>query len=55
VIDPVKELFQIHIHHPSPALRHVLTRRTHRLVSAPTLPEAVARLRKVTIEYGFRV
>ena len=42
VIDPVKELFQVHIHYNSPTLLHIGLRRKDGLMCAPARTESVA-------------
>ena len=50
VVDPVKELLQVDIHHDAAAFLHVGLCATHRVVRPPSGPEAVARIREGRVE-----
>src|SRR5229473_2178773 len=42
VVDPVKELLQVDVHHPAPARRKVFLRSRHRLMRRAARPKAIA-------------
>ena len=50
MVDPIKELRQIDIHHPAPPFLHVALRLTHRVMRPTPRPETVAGLREGWVE-----
>ena len=50
VVHPVKELFQVHVHHNRSTIGHVLLRLQQRLVSAASGSKTVARFRKGRVQ-----